>query len=226
MNIKGGWRENKVYIIIAIIVCIIVLLTIIILSNNLVQAYIPEQFLDDNWIEDVNEREYNERFFGLEKQASFTYKKDEEIDDLYPAYVTVTSVKTIFMMNEEDLFDKTVETLNEIAKRDKLIYNDSSILKGSRVTFDNRHKTRYIVYEGIDNSTKFNEEIRIIGECWNCGVSGTSIICIGYAQVTEYENNFEYYYGNWAKIISDKEGTFGPDIYKDSTGLIFNVKCH
>lgn len=226
MDIKGGWRQNKVYIIIAITVCIIIFFTIIILSNNLFQAYIPDQFLDEDWIEDASERSYDEGFFGLEKQASFTYKIDEESNKLYPSYITVTSIKTLFMMSEEDLFDKTVETLNEIANRDSLIYNDSAVKTGNRVIFDNRHKTKYIICEGFDNSTINNEEIRIIGECWNCGVSGTSIICIGYAQVTEYANDLDYYFGNWAKIIADKEGTFGIDIYKNPNGLIYNVKCH
>jgi hypothetical protein len=226
VDINGGWRQNKDYIIIAITVSIVIFFAIIIISNNVFQAYIPDKFLDEDWIEDASERSYDEDFFGLEKQASFTYKIDKESSKLYPAYITVTTIKTLFMMSEEDLYDKTVDTLNEIAYRDNLIYNDSAVLTGSRVIFDNRHKTKYIIYEGIDNSTNINKEIRIIGECWNCGVSGTSVICIGYAQVTEYSNNLEFYFGNWAKIIADKEGTFGNDFYKNLNGLIYNVKCH
>jgi hypothetical protein len=41
------------------------------------------------------------------------------------------------------------------------------------------------VYNGTDNSKNPSEEVKIIGEVWNCATSGTSIICIGVAQITD-----------------------------------------
>ena len=80
------------------------------------------------------------------------------------------------------------------------------------------------------------DKIYYIGETWNCGVSGTAIICIGYAQITDnIDNNSNENYENFAKIIKDKEGTFREYfrnkvsdelIFQGENGLIFNVKCH
>jgi hypothetical protein len=87
----------------------------------------------------------------------------------------------------------------------------------------------------LNLSENIAEQVRFIGETWNCDKSGTSVICIGYAQVTnnsDYNSEFNLTY--WAKIIGDKDGTFlqkYPSYFSfgsfiDSNGLIFNVKCH
>ena len=103
------------------------------------------------------------------------------------------------------------------------------MFKSSRV-LDNGHKTIYVTYNGTIISNNYSEQIVIIGETWNCARSGTSIICIGFAQITDNSNNLGYNYTALAKVLGDKEGTFvqrfnSYDFIKDD-GLIFNVKCH
>jgi len=219
-------KNRMVYGIISIVVIILIIITVIFSSNSITESYIDDKYISNGWIEDINDREYNERLFGLEKQASFTYR----IDGSYPAYVSVTTIKTLFLMNEKELFDKTVETITTEAKNQNILLNTSSKITGSRI-LNNTHKTSYVIYDGTDNSKNISEEIKIIGECWNCAASGTSIICIGYAQITDNAaNNSSVNLNNWARILKDKDGTFvntyGSNIFQGENGLIFNVICH
>ena len=215
MVFKGDSREYKIYGVIAIFIIVVIVLAIFFSSNQLTEAYIVDNVLDANWSEDINERESDSRLWGLEKWGSYTYKTS---DSKFPAYVTITSIKTLFMMNEDDLKDQTLNTINQASEQGIFLKEDTKIT-GERV-LSNEHKTIYIVYEG--NNT-LGEMIKIIGETWNCKISGTSIICIGFAQLT---NNSVTNTTYWTKIIKDKEGTFGLGDFKGEDGLIFNVKCH
>ena len=47
--------------------------------------------------------------------------------------------------------------------------NDNLENTGERA-LNTGHKTMYVIYNGIDNSTNISEEIKIIGETWNCGI--------------------------------------------------------
>ncbi len=220
---KGGIRENRVFIAIAFLTIIVIILAIIFSSNQLTKAYIKDDILGESWSEDIDERvEYSQQF-GLEKWVSFTYRNE---NDSYPAYVTITSIKLFFIMNENELKDKTVETINTASAQGIEIDRNSEVT-GQRVTRDNVHKTNYFIYNGNDTSKETHEKIKLIGECWNCEKSGISVICIGVAWTTDNthgkSNSVTTY---WAEIISDKIGTFGLGEYKTNNGLIFNVKCH
>jgi hypothetical protein len=212
---KNIISDNKIYAIIAVIIIVIIILTVFFSSNQLNEAIIKNQFLGDEWIEDIKDRDGGSRHFGLEKWISYTYKNN---DLKYPAYITVTSIKTLFMMGEDELYEKTIETIKKASDYGVFI-NESSKNSGTR-DIKNGHKTRYCIFYGNDSS---GEIIKIIGESWNCGISGTSVICIGVAQIT---NSSVENYNYWKRIISDKTGTFGTDDYKNIDGLIFNVKCH
>jgi len=116
------------------------------------------------------------------------------------------------------------QTINSASQQGIIIDKESKIT-GER-TLNNSHKTIYVIYDGNDTSGDINESIKIIGETWNCGISGSSIICIGYAQITNYSNNnsnVNLFF--WKEIIGDRQGTFGLDFVKNN-GLLFNVKCH
>ena len=215
MAFKDIIGDNKIYAIIAILIIIIVILTVFFSSNQLNEAIIQDKILGYVWIEDIKEREGGSRHFGLEKWVSYSYRNN---DLEYPAYVTVTSIKTLFMMGEEELDKKTIETIKQ-ASVHGIFINESTKISGIRA-LNNGHKTRYTIFSG-NNSQR--ESLKIIGESWNCGVSGTSVICIGVAQVT---NNTFTNYNYWSRIIRDKTGTFGKDEYKKDDGLIYNVKCH
>lgn len=216
MSFKGASRENKIYAVIAIFIFVVIILAVFFSSNKLNEAKIEDYILGDSWSEDIVERESGSQLWGLEKSISYTYRN---IGNIFPAYVTVTSMKTLFMVNEETLRD---QTLNTIRKAEGIVIDEDSKITGERLLY-NGHKTMYFIYDGNDTSKEPYQKIKIIGETWNCGTSGTSIICIGLAQVT---NNPEINTTHWAKIIGDEEGTFGLGDFKRTDGLIFNVKCH
>ena len=215
MAFKGESADNKIYAVIAIFIIVVIVLAIFFSSNQLTEAYIVDNILGVTWSDDINERAGDSQLYGLEKWASYTYKNN---DSRFPAYVTITSFKTLFMMNEDELRDQTFNTIKQ-ASEQGIFTSEETKITGERV-LANGHKTMYMVYDG--NNT-LGEMIKIIGETWNCGSSGTSIICIGFAQIT---NNSETNTAHWTKIIRDKEGTFGLGDFKGEDGLIFNVKCH
>jgi len=220
---KGGIRENRAYIVIAILTITVIILAIIFSSSQLTKAYIEDDILGESWSEDIDERIEGSQLFGIEKWVSYTYRNE---NDSYPAYVTITSIKLFFMMNENDLKDKTIETINKASLQGIEIDKNSKVT-GQRVTRDEAHKTNYFIYDGNDTTNETHERIKLIGECWNCEKSGISIICIGIAWITDnIHGKSDSVTTYWAEIISDKIGTFGLGDYKTNDGLIFNVKCH
>jgi len=218
---KGGSRENKIYAVIAIFILVVIISTVFFSNYRLTEAYINDDILGNGWSEDIGERNSDSQLFGLEKWVSYTYRNN---DSNYPAYITVTSIKTLFMMNEKELRDQTFETIKKASERGITI-DENTEITGER-TLDNRHTSMYIIYEGNDTSKEPYERIKIIGETWNCGTYGTSIICIGVAWITDNaHNNSEIDTTYWGKIIRDRDGTFGENL-TGNDGLIFNVKCH
>ncbi len=222
-----GENENRIYVVIAIFIIALIFITVLFSSNDINEAYIKDITLGQDWYEDVSGRFSDVRSFGLEKQVSFIYKTR---DSNYPAFLTVNTFKTLFMMDEEDLLEKTVETIENAVKEKNVSLNGNSKIQDARV-LNNGHKTMYIVYNGTKTSENNSDEVKIIGETWNCRESGTSIIVIGYAQTTNNSNNMkEENLIYWAKIIRDKKNTFDfcshENIFIGDDGLIFNVKCH
>ena len=215
---EGGASSNRIYAIIAFFLIVIVVFAVVFGTSKLTPAYVPDEFLDKEWSENITDRAGGSQALGLEKWCSSTY----EIDGQYPAYLTITTFKTLLMISEKDLRDKTTSTIEKALEQGITIDNASEII-GER-TLNNKHKTTYILYNGSDTTKNPPEKIKIIGEFWNCGTSGTSIICIGFAQVTDYAHGSSTVNTTqWAKIIRDKNGLVG---FIGDNGLIFNVKCH
>lgn len=215
---EGGVRENKLYIVIALFLVIVVILAVVLSSREIKPAYVPDSFLNDDWSENLDERESVSGLLGLEKWCSLTYR----IDGVYPANLTVATFKPLIMMNEDDLTAKAEETIQD-ASQQGLVIDNSTKTSGWRI-LNNGHKTSYIVYDGNDTSVMPYEKIRVVAEVWNCGNSGTSVICIGVAQVTDYANNVTgFNTSSWEKIVSDKGGLLG---FVGSDGLIYNTVCH
>jgi hypothetical protein len=217
------------YIIITIFIITVILFTVLFSTNSLFNAYVDDRFLVNGWFES-GERSYNEQLFGLEKQFTFKYIINNSSEEKFNTFLTVTSIKTIFMINEQELLDKTIQTISNAAMIRNININDSSQFTSSRF-LKNGHNTYFIVLNGTKIIDGFVEKIKIIGETWNCAYSGSSIICIGVAQTTDVKNgNYYENFTHWAKIIGDEKGIFN-EIYNsnnfiDSNGLIFNVKCH
>ena len=229
MAFKKEKTGNWFYVIIAFFIVILILLTVLFSTNTLFKAYIDDRFLVNGWLES-GDRSYNEQFFGLEKQSTFKYITSVNSYEKYSAFLTVTSIKTVFMINEHKLLDKTTETIFNAADSINITINNSSQFTSSRF-LKNGHNTFFILLNGTQKKDGFVEKVKIIGETWNCAYSGTSIICIGVAQTTDNKNgNSSENFIHWAKIIADEKGTFNEwynsNKFIDSNGLIFNVKCH
>lgn len=223
-------KDNRVYVIVAVFIIIVIILTFVFSGSDYTPAYVPYDIRDE-WYEDINERRSDSQFFGLESWSSYTYRNT---NDSHPSYLTVTTMKSFFMMNENELKDKTRKTIIEKASEQNITINEKTLISGERV-LKNGHRTMYVIYNGTYNSSNNIENVKFIGETWNCDKSGTSIICIGYSQVTDKTiNKSVLNLRFWAKIVGDKEGTFMEnyrttdfyDDFLDINGLLYNVKCH
>jgi hypothetical protein len=216
---KEGARGNRTYVIIAILVFIVIIITVFFSSNELTPAYIDDEDLIGLWTEDVSAKSGGSQLLGLEKYSSFKY----EFDDSHPANLTIMTYKVLFMWNEEQLLNKLIETI-ESSSIDGIEINTTTKVLGQRTIFK-QHSTQFVTYEGNDTSKDPIEKIKLIGEAWNCPQSGTSVICIGIAQLTDNKNGFsDLVYNHWSEMVRDKDATLG---YQDSEGgLIFNVICH
>ena len=215
---EGGLRENKFYIVIALFLVIVVIIAVVFSSREIKPAYVPDNFLDNGWSENLDERESSSGLLGLEKWCSLTYR----IGGAYPANLTVATFKPLIMMDEDDLIEKAQETIQS-ASQHGIVVDNNTKNSGWRI-LNNGHKTSYITYDGNDTSRTPFEKIRVVAEVWNCGNSGTSVICIGVAQVTDYAHNLlDVNTSSWKKIVSDKGGLLG---FVGNDGLIYNVICH
>jgi len=160
--LKRRLGENKIYAIIAVFILVVIFLAVIFYSSKLTPAIIPYNFLsDDDWSEDIEEFEKDEQL--LSSWYSFTYKN---FNDNYPASVTVTSRKTLFMMSESELMDETINAIKD-ASEQGIIVDEATKISGKRVILDGEHETRYVVFNGTDNSSGVFEDIKVIGETWN-----------------------------------------------------------
>ena len=225
-------RDKKIYAIISVFIVILIFITFLVSSNELFQAYVNDKVLTNGWNED-GKGYYESRLLGLEKQASFNYINDNKT---YPASLTVSSFKTLFMISEKELIEKTIQTIESNMKKMNIFIDKDSEKQGQRV-LNNRHRTNYVVFNASKMINDTNEKIKIIGEAWNCEKSGSSIITIGFAQTTNKSVYFpeEIYvedFSHFAKIIKDPGNTFGfyldsPEyVFLGDDGLIFNIICH
>jgi len=204
-------RKKTIWIFITLLLFVFILFSGCV---DLTCAYVKEPVISDGWNENTALRNTGTQFLGLEKWCSSTY----EINGKYPASLTVTTLKTLVLTDEEEIQIKTRQTIEETFQN-SIQLNEN--ISGER-TLQNNHKTMYILYDGID--TKKDENVKIIGEVWNCATSGTSVICIGVAYVTNKEISDVENTENWQKIVMDSSGTI--DGFLGEEGLIDNIHCH
>lgn len=189
---------------------IILLLLLIFLPGclTLKQAYIPDQILTEGWHENKSETEEGSNYFGFEKWYSITYENGES------SSLTVTTIKTLIMMDKPDLLKKADEEMFNAASSYGITINQGSKTQGNRV-LGNGHESSYVIYNG----TKENRKYRMISEVWSCSKSGVSIICMGLTDLSNVNGLV-----NWEKIVGDPDGNI--DDAERNDGLIYNVKCH
>jgi len=221
VNGRGDSKIKLKYGIISILIFSIVLFFIFFSNNELNVAFIHHDFLSDEWFENLDYRETTSQLFGLEKWASIRY----EIDNNYTNFLTITTIKTLILLDEKELSNKIEEKIDSILERGIIIDRNSKI-SGERF-LNNGHKSLYSVFDGIDNFKKPNEKVKVIVEVWNCGFKGDSIICLGYSQTTDNNhNNSNINTIFWEKIIGDLSGTFGEEQFMREDALIYNIICH
>ncbi len=209
MTWKSDHGVARSYAILAVFVLIVIMVAALFSGRQLTAAYVDDDVLVDGWGENLLERVAEVQFFGLEQWVSFTY----EVDGPYPASLTVTTMKTPVMMSEQELGNQMIETIQNAAEQG-IIIDPLSEETGERI-LNNTHQTIYVMYCGNDTSKTPNEQVRIVGETWNCGISGTSVICIGVAQLSDHAHNATTSnMEQWETIVGDEKG------------LIFNVMCH
>ncbi len=210
MKFESGKKENRLYLLIAFFILILILFTMILSSNKITTAYVEDDSLGEDWYEDRDDKEYSDsQVFGLEKHASFTYRAKNKS---YPSFLTVNTYKTVFMMSENELYDKTVDFIEKELDKRNITIDKNATIEGER-TLVNGHTTFYIKYTGMLYNNNQTYKVKIQGETWNCERSGTSIIAVGYSQVTNntigQSENLKY----WIDLVEDD-------------GLISNIKCH
>jgi hypothetical protein len=208
-----GAREKNRYLFVLIAT---VLLVVIACSGclSLTCTYLPSSVLTDGWHENTAFRTTGSQFLGFEQWCSTTY----EITGNYPASLTVTTLKTMVLTNEAELQKKTTQTIEDTFQERITLQVNST---GER-TLGNTHRTRYVVYDGIDTTSQ--ETVKIIGETWNCGTTGTSLLCIGLAYITNHNNPTIQNTDQWEKIVSDLSGTI--ENYNGEYGLLYSMTCH
>ncbi len=181
---------------------------------QLTKSYVPDQFLVGGWYENTARYTTGLQLFGFEKWMSITY----EIPGRFPALLTITTIKTLLLSNEEQLFIKTKQTIQNTFNQTVLLLNQT---EGRRINSNNHH-TYYVLYSGV--LLKNNESVRIIGEVWNCGVTGSSVVCVGIAYITNSRYSNQQNLGQWQTLVSDPQGTI--EGFTGSTGLLYNICCH
>jgi len=186
---------------------------------SVTSAYIPDRLLLEGWYENTSQRNSVSEFLGLEQTLSVTY----EVQGEYPASLTVMTLKTLVLLDEEELQQKTLEMMNATLSQG-IQLNNTPKTTGERL-INKSHMTMYFVYSGVDTSVSPAENVHVIGEVWNCQTSGTSIICIGVAYVTHTLNNTVYSdLANWKKMVMDPWGSI--DGLTGEDGLLDHVVCH
>ena len=177
-------------------------------------AYIPDQFLTGGWHENTALRNTGLQLFGMEKWCGVSY----EIKGKYPALLTITTLKTLVLADEAHLLESTRTLINDTFQETVTFVPNAT---GTRM-IENDHETLFITYEGRDLVQQ--EQVRIIGEVWNCPSSGTSLLCVGIAYLTNDEIPGKVHLDEWQKMIQDPTGAI--EEAKGDEGLIFHVWCH
>ena len=209
----GALKDKKFFLSISIfILCIVV----VCLSGcvQVSQSYIPSRALPPGWYQNLSLRNTGTTFLGLEQWIGVTY----EISGDYPASITITTVKTIILADEQNLLLKTREVI-ESTFLDTILFNSS--FEGERMNSMN-HQTRFVIYNGYDMVK--HQDVRVIGEVWNCDDTGSSVICIGVAYVSSPVSSLISYKQHWYDMVMDPVQSI--EHYGSEPGIIYSVRCH
>ncbi|MEM0493184.1 MAG: hypothetical protein QXS02_04430 [Candidatus Thermoplasmatota archaeon] len=214
---------NRKYTLLALIIIVLgvisIVFVVILNSINIKVAYIPDEKLSHGWYEDTSLRSSSSYILGFEQCRSITYKFNNDSS----AILVVITVKSLGWLNSKQLEEKIDYFLEYNIKDKNITINESMKKRGERV-HPNGHRAVYILSRGTYQEENITFNVELIGEAWNCDISGTSIICIGYACTTRINDNRVYedksrYRAMVADQLASVDGIRGE-------GLIVNVACH
>ena len=196
-------------------ICTILIFFIILLSGcvELKTAYIQPENLPTGWIEVTALKNTVIETFGLEKWSSVTYEYKDDLQGI----ITISTINTLVLTDENDLLDYVNSTVFSIFKPQGQVLK---IEQGSRSLLT-KHTSQYLIYK-LENKSR-NSTGRLIGEVWNCGVAGTSIMCMGFIIDENTTNQMIKNSGVWTQIVGDPIGSIDDMVYE---GLIYQIKCH
>lgn len=142
----------------------------------------------------------------------------------FPASLSVMTLKSLVLLDEDDLQNKTRTAIFSSLKQG-IELNTTTLQTGERYVLQ-AHISMFFEYRGKDTSLVPEEDVYVIGEVWNCQSSGTSVICIGLAYITHHTSNTTMVSNTsaWEKIVMDEIGSV--DSITGLDGLITHVKCH
>jgi hypothetical protein len=216
------WDANSIFVTLSMSIIVVGIVILLLFSPgcvSIVGSYIPDSTLTEGWQENSTLRNHISQTFGLEQLASITY----EVQGDYPATLTVSTLKSSVVLNDQQLQEKNDEALAQVIK-DGIQLEKSPRVSGERFLLKG-HKTHFEVYDGVTTNSSPIEHVRVIAEIWNCQPSGTSVICVGIAYITHTVNQTVFRETKtWTKIVMDNSGTI--DYIIGNTGLIDHVVCH
>jgi hypothetical protein len=211
-----------VSVVISLVIIVIIASVMVISTRQIMGAVVPDSSLVDGWHERISDRAVSSGFFNINQEIAYTYAVD---DVIFPASLLVQTTKSLVLPSEAQLLTQAISRYLP-SLQDRFLINQTASVQGMR-ELKNGHHTHYIIYPGSINASDGVDEVRCIIEVWNCGLSKTSIICVGVAQMTNdsvpplNQSNLDH----WQRIISDPVGSFG-DQYRHDDALIYSIRCH
>jgi len=202
----------------SLLFCFVLLLFLVFSLSGCVEltpAYISPTYLTHGWQEDTSLRNTGIQAFGMEKWQSFTYRTYGD----FPAQITVTTMKSLVLNDERTLLQNLNTTILDVYTKEFDI-DFSSVINGER-SLENGAQSHFFVYNATTKDSPM-EQVKIIGEVWNCVSTGASVLCHGYAQITMNAQSSTNRDG-WNTMIQDPQGSI--EEYTGTEGLLYHVRC-
>lgn len=203
-------------------------------------ASVPDKFLEgpggNGWerVENRSMSEPQSEWMGFKKEQVLVYQDRATDGRGYPGTLTVVTLRAISAYSPEALKDLIKEQVRSRAEAAGLAVGGDPV-EGTRTLADGS-STQYFVYSA--NVTKagfFTQKdagAKLIGEVWNCEASRTSVVAIGFAQVSSRSTTAGLLLpggssgvklDTWRELVADKDGAI--EGIKGERGLIDHVTC-
>jgi hypothetical protein len=202
-----------------------------------VPARVPDSLLGNGsgWAADAghSDAQPQSQSLGLVQRQTLAYTDDgKHGNGGYPANLALTTLKLFPTPSRDQLRDIVQQQVKEQSQAQGIQLGNQA-LQGSRTLADG-HTTLFFVFTGTVTGqgslfTSSNATAKILGEVWNCGEAGTSVVAVGLAQVgsasslggipLQNQENPQ----NWRELAADPHGSI--DNQQGGDGLVDNAVC-